>query len=243
MKPLNAAHDFIDLASRETDLEALKGLFSAAITPAGFSSFACVSAVDPIEYPLGTVDVVDYPQMWSERYLDQRFDKFDPTLKVAASSSVAFRWSEMPDTAIASKKAQQVLKEAAQVGMCEGVSVGIREPMSFPAIVNVAGEDPNVSDGWVASIHLMAVYLHGAAKRITRAAIKDQLPVNKPLTPREAECLRWVAIGKTDWEIGEIIGISEHTAHFHIENAKRKLNAPTRQQAVVEGMLQGHVAV
>jgi DNA-binding CsgD family transcriptional regulator len=52
------------------------------------------------------------------------------------------------------------------------------------------------------------------------------------LSERELECIRWVAAGKTDWEIGMILGLSSSTARFHIENARRKLDASTRAQAV-----------
>ena len=30
---------------------------------------------------------------------------------------------------------------------------------------------------------------------------------------REIECLQWVASGKTDWEIGRVLGIAAATAH------------------------------
>jgi DNA-binding CsgD family transcriptional regulator len=56
------------------------------------------------------------------------------------------------------------------------------------------------------------------------------------LTPRELECLRWVAIGKTDAEIAVILSISPRTARFHVENAKLKLRADTRIQAVAQAM-------
>ena len=52
------------------------------------------------------------------------------------------------------------------------------------------------------------------------------------LTPRERECLEWVAAGKTDWEISQILNISEQTAHGYVQNALTKLNARTRAQAV-----------
>jgi len=52
------------------------------------------------------------------------------------------------------------------------------------------------------------------------------------LTKRERECLSWVAAGKTDWEISEVLGISHETVHKHINNALRKLNATTRAHAV-----------
>lgn len=53
------------------------------------------------------------------------------------------------------------------------------------------------------------------------------------LSPRERDCLVFVAQGKSDWEIGMILGVSKTTAHTHIENAKRKLDCRTRAQAVV----------
>lgn len=53
-----------------------------------------------------------------------------------------------------------------------------------------------------------------------------------PLTPRERDSLALVAEGKTDWEISVILGISESTARFHVDNARRKLGAVTRAQAV-----------
>jgi len=52
------------------------------------------------------------------------------------------------------------------------------------------------------------------------------------LTQRERECLTWVASGKTDREISEILSISPATVHKHINNSMRKLNATTRAHAV-----------
>ena len=51
--------------------------------------------------------------------------------------------------------------------------------------------------------------------------------------------MRWVAAGKTDWEIGMNSVISSSTARFHIENARRKLVASTRAQAVAILFAQG----
>jgi LuxR family transcriptional regulator, quorum-sensing system regulator BjaR1 len=52
------------------------------------------------------------------------------------------------------------------------------------------------------------------------------------LTPRERDALAWVAEGKSDWEISVILGVSETTVRFHVDNARRKLGAVTRAQAV-----------
>ncbi|HEY1244307.1 MAG TPA: helix-turn-helix transcriptional regulator [Hyphomicrobiaceae bacterium] len=59
------------------------------------------------------------------------------------------------------------------------------------------------------------------------------------MTARESEVLAWVAAGKSDWAIGQILKISGKTVNFHVENAKRKLGAGTRVQAVVAAMRVG----
>jgi len=41
-----------------------------------------------------------------------------------------------------------------------------------------------------------------------------------------------VAEGKSDWEISVILGISETTARFHVDNARQKLGAVSRAHAV-----------
>ena len=59
------------------------------------------------------------------------------------------------------------------------------------------------------------------------------------VTARESEILGWVAAGKSDWAIGQILSISGKTVNFHVENAKRKLGVGTRLQAVVAALRAG----
>lgn len=55
---------------------------------------------------------------------------------------------------------------------------------------------------------------------------------NARLTPRERDALTWVAEGKSDWEIAVILGLSRTTIRFHVDNARKKLGAVNRAQAV-----------
>lgn len=59
------------------------------------------------------------------------------------------------------------------------------------------------------------------------------------LTPQEVACLEWCKEGKTNWEIGGILGISEKTVEFHLSNVKRKLGAANKISAVVIGLRHG----
>jgi DNA-binding CsgD family transcriptional regulator len=51
------------------------------------------------------------------------------------------------------------------------------------------------------------------------------------LTRREKECLMWVSLGKTANETGTIIGNSQRTVEFHLNNAVRKLKATNKIHA------------
>lgn len=60
-----------------------------------------------------------------------------------------------------------------------------------------------------------------------------------PLSSRELTCLRWVAIGKTSWEIAAILGVTERTINFHVGRACRKLGVTRRQAAVAMALEKG----
>ena len=53
------------------------------------------------------------------------------------------------------------------------------------------------------------------------------------LTEREKEVLMWLGEGKSNWEIGRILDISERTVKYHISNILAKLNLVNRVQAAV----------
>lgn len=59
------------------------------------------------------------------------------------------------------------------------------------------------------------------------------------LSERELQCLEWVAVGKTSWEIGLIIGRSERTVNFHLCNGCRKLQVFGRQAGVAQALRHG----
>lgn len=63
-----------------------------------------------------------------------------------------------------------------------------------------------------------------------------------PLTAREGEALLWVAEGKTAWEAGTILGITEATTNAHIASAAAKLNASNRAHLITRAFVAGILA-
>lgn len=63
------------------------------------------------------------------------------------------------------------------------------------------------------------------------AAMLESLLAAFPLTAREAEVLYWVVKGKTNRDIGDILGLSPRTVHKHLEHVFEKLGVETRTSA------------
>jgi DNA-binding NarL/FixJ family response regulator len=75
------------------------------------------------------------------------------------------------------------------------------------------------------------------ARQPARAAA----PLLEPLTPREREVLDLLVEGHTNRRIGERLGISEHTAKFHVNAILGKLGVESRTEAVAEAARLGLV--
>ena len=86
-------------------------------------------------------------------------------------------------------------------------------------------------------MQLFAVHAQDAAARVL-LPLGDQ-PERPALTPRELEALEWTMEGKTAWEVGALLGISERTAVLHVNNAMHKLGAVNKHQAVLKALRLG----
>ncbi len=62
---------------------------------------------------------------------------------------------------------------------------------------------------------------------------------NASLTPRETEVLSWLAKGKTNRDIGDILGMSHRTVNKHLEHIFEKLGVETRSAAAA--LATGHL--
>jgi DNA-binding NarL/FixJ family response regulator len=74
----------------------------------------------------------------------------------------------------------------------------------------------------------------------------DERLVEEPvehLTARETVVLRLMALGHGNKEIASRLGISEHTAKFHVSSVLAKLGAVSRTEAVTMGIMRGLVAI
>lgn len=85
---------------------------------------------------------------------------------------------------------------------------------------------------------LVAILRH----RLSTGTDKNAGKADFHLTERELEALTWAARGKSSSDIAVILGISERTVNFHMDNAIRKAGVATRIQAAVKCALLGIIS-
>ncbi|GGX82439.1 helix-turn-helix transcriptional regulator [Massilia dura] len=82
-------------------------------------------------------------------------------------------------------------------------------------------------------LRLLLPHLHLALLRLAPA----EVPLRRPLSLRETQVLRWLREGKSNEEIGGILGISALTVKNHLQRLYRVLGVSNRAHAVARGTM------
>jgi NarL family two-component system response regulator LiaR len=91
-------------------------------------------------------------------------------------------------------------------------------------------------------VHRGESWLHPAiARKLLREFCQpsDHEPDRTPLTKRETEVLKLVAMGQSNRDISEELTISEATVRTHVSNILTKLNLSSRTQATLYALREG----
>jgi LuxR family quorum sensing-dependent transcriptional regulator len=235
----HTVREFIEQLDSMSSIEQTWASFLSFAHRYGFTNGGIAEMPGPHQRIEDTTMCLSWPDEWKERYFTQNYVAEDPAQLHLARSRLPYTWSEMLSCPYYTPRQRQIVHEASEFGLTVGYIVPIRQLGSGPAMVTIAGADVELSESEQLELHLAAMYAHAHVRGLSQA--KREAQIVRPLGPRERECLQWVADGKTDWEISEILSISEKTANTYIERAKQKFGVATRMQAVVHGLRAGQI--
>ena len=190
------------------------------------------------------VIISGYPQAWREHYNANGYLRIDPTVAHCIGNITPLAWSELESRpALHTPEAARFMGEAHDFGLRNGVSFPVHGVGGENAMFSLAcSSDRPVPSSLVEQAmpvaHLLSNYIHEAVRRVFVDRDNGIALGHVQLTQREKECLTWAAEGKTTWETGQILGISERTVIFHLKNVAQKLNVTNRSQAVARAVSQ-----
>ncbi|MBK1646126.1 LuxR family transcriptional regulator [Thiocapsa imhoffii] len=178
----------------------------------------------------------NYPLGWQARYQKRGYLAIDPTVKHGTHSSLPLLWS---DAIFAS--ARELWEEARSFGLHVGWAQSSRDARGMGGLLTLARSDEPLSDAELRDKAAKMSWLTQIAHiGMSRCLGSQLLPdTESHLTERELTVLRWTADGKTSGDISIILGISERTVNFHINNAVGKLGTVNKLAAAVKAAVLG----
>jgi LuxR family quorum sensing-dependent transcriptional regulator len=180
-----------------------------------------------------------YPTEWACRYAARHYAAYDATIQRLMMSPEPFSWNELDPLVRDNPMARRILDEAAEFKLKKGFALSLQTLDKQIVLFSAGGEHFEMGPDTQGVLTLVANYAIGRAIMVKQEATSIRPMV---LSPREREALQWASEGKNDWEIGEIMKISEHGADKHMRSARVKLGAVNRTQAVAEAIRRGLIA-
>lgn len=222
---------FLDQMTAASDLEMVKTLLSAEIQSRGFEHFAYVQ----LRPPRGSrqrIYIGTYPASWSAYYREMDLQIHDPVYSYAADSMRPFLWSDVRQKHELPTAEKMVFAPAADIGLRAGGGIPIHGPRGASATLHVADDSANEAFAKRFYEHRLALPLIASTTHETIARLTAEgVPLDVQFTARQKEILLWAIRGKTNWEIGTILGIKEDTVRQHMMKISSILDARNRAQA------------
>jgi LuxR family quorum sensing-dependent transcriptional regulator len=235
----NAMFDFITESSQARNNDAVLASLDKAARAFGMDCYA----ISGIPLPNERIDpyfmLNAWPDGWFERYVQQNYVHVDPVIYRTKMSNEAFVWSEALADQPLSRSAKRVMNEATEFGMLDGYSVPLHSVGGFQAIVTFGAKKVDLSSEQRGALHIVSIYAHNRVRAFMSESSERSAAAAAKVTPREREVILWCSAGKTNWEIGQILGISEKTVQHEIASASRKLNSVNRAQLIAESIRLG----
>lgn len=183
--------------------------------------------------------VASFPEDFVEAYFSGNFLAIDPVVERAYHRAMPYRWRQVGDLKPLTESEQFYMQQLDDAGISDGIAVPLFGPhgkVGFAGFGMKHGKG-DLSPHEMQELQLLAYHLY------THYLDKGEETAVPMLSPREREVLQWIAVGKSNSVIADILGISEHTVDSLLRRAYRKLNVTTRAAAVVKAVQWGIITL
>jgi LuxR family quorum-sensing system transcriptional regulator CciR len=233
-------HQFIAKANAITEVNELGRLLEDVGKTLGFDYFALVHHhINLIDATQDTIHVFNYPEAWVGTIIEQGYFRDDPMLAASEKSGIGFLWTDIGKIIALNSRHREILRAAGQNGMGDGFTIPANVPGEFHGSCSFGTRFGRTVDPRVVPIaHYIGCFAFEAARTLlrTRAAQNSKSPLVgavPELTQRQLDCLVLAARGKSDHDIGKLLGISWQTVHKHMEHAKSRYNVSSRRELIL----------
>ncbi len=167
-------------------------------------------------------------------FIKDSFALIDPIPDLARQHARPVWWSQIEKLRPISDEARQKLNAYRARSQGDGLAIQTFGPNLRNAYVGLGYgfQRPALSDLQVALLQMASQAMHLRYCELTEAAILPAVT----LSPRELEVLKWIALGKSNSVISELMGLSRHTVDTLVRRLFSKLEVTDRTTAAIKGI-------
>lgn len=171
----------------------------------------------------------NYPDAWASIYDRSGYGGRDPVHRAAGRTLHGFLWRETPELIEITGNDELFMGLAQRHGIGDGFTVPANVPGEIQGSCTFAtAPGTTLNEDGLILARLIAPEVFNTARRLVGLSqLIDRIKTAR-LTPRQRDCLLWIAAGKSDWETGQILGISEETVRRHINDGCRRVGVQKR---------------
>ena len=229
--------NFIEEPYQPKDSTKLIELFERAISQLGFDKFvySFMTEQPSIKESAKHGVIRSYPSDWMNHYIEKDYINIDPTYRLALRTPGVFSWQQIEEKVNLPKDSVKMMREAEDANIKSGASVSIHGINNDVVGLGFASseQDINNSRSNLHKLHALAHQFHLIYTDIFSLENSNIDSIDITLTAKERDVLIWCSRGKSNGVIAEILGVSEHTVHFHLKNIFKKLQVNDRTTAVL----------
>ncbi|WP_052223324.1 helix-turn-helix transcriptional regulator [Novosphingobium malaysiense] len=175
-----------------------------------------------------------------DAYLSADFQRLDIVPRTAMALGVPVRWKEAWASVDITPEEREFLEFMRSLEIGDGFTLPCFGPNGRDGYVSIGKMTADARTDRD-SLREMHVASQAAHLRICEFKAASQFE-DKPLSGREREVLDWVARGKSNSVIAEILGISVGTVDTYLRRIYEKLDVSDRTSAAVRGIGMGLIA-
>lgn len=235
--------DIIEQIQRIHHIQAIKELLKTLCQHLGFQHYWYMSSRSLKNYRTHTPDIVltDYPEEFEQGFIHrQRIGQCPVIFYAQRHSGLPALWQELFNHHQLPDNQQEQLAWAAHFEIQNGVACPVTLTPSHRDLLHFSLKDTTHHS--TDALHCLKCRLASIACLLSHkmnTLITPSLTSCTPLRPREKEVLLWAARGKTAWETGKILGISQTTVQEYLQGSMYKLQVVNKTQAIAQCLAQG----
>jgi DNA-binding CsgD family transcriptional regulator len=223
------------------DLEVLNAEVSRFALDLGYRTHSLTGVTDHPDRESGFRTVASIPEGFREHFQSRAIARVDPVMQHSKKRMTPLMWDQ---STYIQRGQGEIWEEIASFGLVSGVAMALHLPGGRHIFIGLDRPEPAPAgaeerQATMAKLNLFASY--AAEPTLELLTDPPRETVQAKLSDQELECLRWRGAGKSAWETGRILNVSESRVNQICAAVNRKLGCVNTSQAALRALRLGFI--